>query len=168
MKNKIKLPLIVCLTCVLPLFPVAAIQFVDVTEAAGISFRHINGAEGAFHIPETLGAGGAFFDADNDGYLDIYLVNSGYWDTAPPVKQATSVLYRNNRDGTFTDITATARVGNRGNYGQGAACADYNNDGNIDLYVTNFGTNVLLSQQRRWHLYRCHNIRWCRRSRMEQ
>ena len=64
-------------------FLVAAIQFVDVTEEAGISFRHINGAEGAFHIPETLGAGGAFFDANNDGYLDIYLVNSGYWDTPP-------------------------------------------------------------------------------------
>ena len=143
MKNKIKLSLIALLTCVLPLFPVAAIQFVDVTEAAGIRFRHINGAEGAFHIPETLGAGGAFFDADNDGYLDIYLVNSGYWNTTPSVKQATSALYRNNRDGTFTDITAAARVGNRGNYGQGAACADYNNDGNVDLYVTNFGTNVL-------------------------
>ncbi len=143
MKNKTKLSLIVFLTCVLPLFSVAAIQFVDVTEEAGIRFRHINGAEGAFHIPETLGAGGAFFDADNDGYLDIYLVNSGYWNTAPSVTQATSALYRNNRDGTFTDITRTAGVANLGNYGQGVTCADYNNDGNIDLYVTNFGTNVL-------------------------
>ncbi len=143
MKNKIRLPLIVSLIYLLPLFPVAAIQFVDVTEEAGINFRHISGAEGAFHIPETLGAGGAFFDADNDGYLDIYLVNSGYWDTSPSAKQATSALYRNNRDGTFTDITATAKVGNRGNYGQGATCADFDNDGNVDLYVTNFGTNVL-------------------------
>lgn len=120
------------------MFSAAAIQFVDVTEEAGINFHHINGAEGAFHLPETLGAGGAFFDADNDGFLDVYLVNSGYWD-----KPAVSALYRNNRDGTFTDITTAARVENRGNYGQGAACADYNNDGNVDLYVTNFGANVL-------------------------
>ena len=143
MRNKTRLLLILLFIYVLPLFSVAAIQFVDVTEEAGISFRHINGAEGAFHIPETLGAGGAFFDADNDGYLDIYLVNSGYWDTSPSAKQTTSTLYRNNRDGTFTDITATAKVGNRGNYGQGVTCADYDNDGNVDLYVTNFGTNVL-------------------------
>ena len=143
MKNKTRFLLIGFLVYALPLFSVAAIQFVDVTENAGISFQHINGAEGAFHIPETLGAGGAFFDADNDGYLDIYLVNSGYWNTSPSAKQATSALYRNNRDGTFTDITATAKVGNRGNYGQGITSADYDNDGNVDLYVTNFGTNVL-------------------------
>ncbi len=126
-----------------PLSSFAAVQFVDVTAEAGINFQHINGAEGAYHLPETLGAGGAFFDADNDGYLDIYLVNSGYWDTSSSVKQALSTLYHNDGDGTFTDITAMAGVGNRGNYGQGAACADYNNDGNVDLYVTNFGANVL-------------------------
>ncbi len=131
------------LVCTVSLSSFAAVQFVDVTAEAGINFQHINGAEGAYHLPETLGAGGAFFDADNDGYLDIYLVNSGYWDTSSSVKQALSALYHNDGDGTFTDITATARVGNRGNYGQGAACADYNNDGNVDLYVTNFGTNVL-------------------------
>ena len=121
----------------------AAIQFVDVTEKADINFRHVNGAEGAYRLPETLGAGGAFFDADNDGFLDIYLVNSGYWDKPSSAKQAMSALYRNNGNGTFTDITQTARVANLGNYGQGAASADYNNDGNVDLYVTNFGANVL-------------------------
>ena len=136
MKNKHIFLFIILL--IYPLFSAAAIQFVDVTEEAGIDFHHINGAEGAFHLPETLGAGGAFFDADNDGFLDVYLVNSGYWD-----KPAVGALYRNNRDGTFTDITTAARVENRGNYGQGAACADYNNDGNVDLYVTNFGANVL-------------------------
>ncbi|MXZ01832.1 hypothetical protein F4Y93_14760 [Candidatus Poribacteria bacterium] len=143
MKDKTRFLLIVFLVYALPLFSAAAVQFVDVTEAAGIRFRHVNGAEGAFHIPETLGSGGAFFDADNDGYLDIYLVNSGYWNTSPSTKQVPNALYRNNRDGTFTDITATAKVGNRGNYGQGVASADYDNDGNVDLYVTNFGANVL-------------------------
>ena len=121
----------------------ATIQFVDVTTAAGINFRHINGAEGAYHLPETLGAGGAFFDADNDGDLDIYLVNSGYWKDSLSITEAHSMLYRNNGDSTFTDVTMTAGVGNRGNYGQGATCADYDNDGDVDLYVTNFGVNVL-------------------------
>ncbi|MCG9130377.1 VCBS repeat-containing protein [Candidatus Poribacteria bacterium] len=143
MKNKNIRLLIILFVCALPVLSAAAIQFVDVTEKAGINFHHVTGAEGAFHIPETLGAGGAFFDADNDGFLDIYLVNSGYWDKSPSARQAVSALYRNNRDGTFTDTTTAANVENRGNYGQGAACADYNNDGNVDLYVTNFGANVL-------------------------
>lgn len=141
MKSKNIFLLIILL--IYPLRSATAIQFVDVTDEAGIDFHHVNGAEGAFHLPETLGAGGAFFDADNDGFLDIYLVNSGYWDKPPSTRQAVSALYRNNRDGTFTDITTAARVENSGNYGQGAACADYNNDGNVDLYVTNFGANVL-------------------------
>ena len=135
--------LIVLLICVPRSQLSAEIQFVDVTAEAGINFRHINGAEGAYHLPETLGAGGAFFDADNDGNLDIYLVNSGYWKESSSGDETPSALYRNNGDGTFTDITMTAGVGNSGNYGQGAACADYDNDGDVDLYVTNFGVNVL-------------------------
>ena len=143
MKNKNVVIFIILLAYTVPVLSSAEVQFVDVTAEAGINFQHVNGAEGAYHLPETLGSGGAFFDADNDGYLDIYLVNSGYWDEVPSVKQVSSVLYRNNGDGTFTDRTATAGVANRGNYGQGVACADYNNDGNVDLYVTNFGANVL-------------------------
>ena len=135
--------LIVLLICVLFSPSSAAIQFVDVTAEAGIDFRHINGAEGAYHLPETLGAGGAFFDVDSDGDLDIYLVNSGYWKDSSATDEALSALYRNNGNGTFTDITVTAGVGNSGNYGQGTACADYDNDGDVDLYVTNFGVNTL-------------------------
>ena len=143
MKSKGMHLLIVLLICApLSLSP-AETQFVDVTTEAGINFRHINGAEGAYHLPETLGAGGAFFDADNDGNLDIYLVNSGYWKESSSGDETPSALYRNSGDGTFTDITMTAGVGNSGNYGQGAACADYDNDGDVDLYVTNFGVNVL-------------------------
>ena len=142
MKSKSICLLIISLICARSSLSPAAIQFVDVTAEAGINFRHINGAEGAYHLPETLGSGGAFFDADNDGNLDLYLVNSGYW-KASSADKARSALYRNNGDGTFTDITMTAGVGNRGNYGQGAACADYDNDGDVDLYVTNFGGNVL-------------------------
>ena len=143
MKSKNMHLLIILLICAPLSLSSAEIQFVDVTTEAGINFRHINGAEGAYHLPETLGAGGAFFDADNDGNLDIYLVNSGYWKESSSEHETPSALYRNNGNGTFTDIAMTAGVGNRGNYGQGAACADYDNDGDVDLYVTNFGVNVL-------------------------
>ena len=70
------------------------IHFTDVTDSTGIHFKHTDGAAGEFHLPETLGAGGAFFDYDNDGDLDLYLVNSA----------APSMLYRNNDDGTFVDV----------------------------------------------------------------
>ena len=109
------------------------IHFTDVTDSAGIHFKHTDGAAGEFHLPETLGAGGAFLDYNNDGYLDLYLVNSA----------ARSMLYRNNGDGTFTDVTRSAGVANQGSYGHGVACGDYDNDGSVDIYVTNFGSNRL-------------------------
>ena len=110
-----------------------SIRFTDVTDVAGIHFTHTNGASGEFHLPETLGAGGAFLDYNNDGHLDLYLVNSA----------APSVLYRNNGNSTFTDVTASAGVSNQGSYGHGVACGDYDNDGYVDLYITNFGANRL-------------------------
>ena len=111
----------------------SALHFADVTDSAGIDFTHVNGATGEFHLPETLGAGGAILDYDNDGNLDLYLVNSA----------APSALFRNNGDGTFMDVTAAAKVNNQGSYGHGVACGDVDNDGYVDIYVTNFGANRL-------------------------
>ncbi|MDE0019329.1 MAG: CRTAC1 family protein [Candidatus Poribacteria bacterium] len=117
-----------------PALPIESpIHFTDVTDVAGIYFKHADGAAGEFHLPETLGAGGAFLDYDNDGDLDLYLVNSA----------APSMLYRNNGNGTFTDITPSAGIDNQGSYGHGVACGDYDNDGYVDIYVTNFGANRL-------------------------
>ena len=93
-------------------------------------------------LPETTGAGCAFFDYDNDGWIDIYLVNSGkcdFYDPNPPLRNA---LFHNNRDGTFTDVTERAGVG-AGGYGQGVAVGDYDGDGWPDIYVTQYGRSIL-------------------------
>src|SRR6195256_3417161 len=90
--------------------------------ASKITFRHVNGRSPDYYLPETTGAGCAFFDFDNDGWMDIYLVNSGkcdFFDPSPPLRNA---LYRNNRDGTFNDVTEQAGVAT-GGYGMGVAVA---------------------------------------------
>jgi len=94
------------------------------------------------YLPESSGAGCAFLDYDNDGWMDIYLVNSGKCDFYDPPRPLRNALYRNNRDGTFTDVTEKAGVAG-GLYGMGVAVGDYNNDGLPDLYVTNYGRNIL-------------------------
>jgi len=109
---------------------------------SGISWRHVNGRSSEYYLPETTGAGSAFLDYDNDGWMDIYLVNSGrcdFYDPQPPLRNA---LYRNNRDGTFTDVTEKAGVAG-GGYGMGAAVGDYNSDGYPDLYVTQYERCIL-------------------------
>ena len=117
-------------------------QFVDVTLESGINFRHHDGRSGQKYLLETLGSGVSFFDYDNDSYIDLYIVNGadlpGCVSPIPP----TNILYRNNGDGIFTDVTAIAGVGNT-QYGVGCAAADYDNDGDVDLYITNYGPNVL-------------------------
>src|ERR687897_304899 len=114
-----------------PLLGAASRTFVDVTTSAGIRFRHHNGAFGRKYLPETMGSGGAFVDADGDGWLDVLLVNSKAW-PGQPTSRNRHALYRNNANGTFTDITVAAGLGLE-MYGMGAAAADYDNDGRVDI-----------------------------------
>jgi hypothetical protein len=109
---------------------------------SGITWTHDNAASPLKHFPETVGAGCAFFDYDNDGWMDVYLVNSGAADFFTPKKSLRNALYRNNGDGTFTDVTLKAGVAS-GKFGMGVAAADYNGDGWTDIYVTNYGRNLL-------------------------
>ena len=120
----------------------AEMQFSRVTEKAGIQFQHFNGATGEKHLVETMGGGAAFFDYNNDDYLDIYLVNGAPLTEKTADVLPTNYLYRNNGDGTFTDATLDTETGDTG-YGIGCCIGDYNNDGNRDLFITNFGHNVL-------------------------
>lgn len=109
---------------------------------SGITWVHTAGKSAAKHLPESSGPGCAFLDYDNDGWMDIYLVNSGKANFYTPEKPLRNALYRNNRDGTFTDVTEKAGVSG-GGYGMGVAVGDYNNDGLPDMYVTQVGHNIL-------------------------
>jgi hypothetical protein len=110
--------------------------------ASGLHWVHIAGKSHLKYLPESSGAGCAFLDYDNDGWMDIYLVNSGKCDFYAPAKPLRNALYRNNRDGTFTDVTEKAGVAG-GGYGMGVAVGDYNGDGLPDIYVTQYGRNIL-------------------------
>jgi hypothetical protein len=122
-------------------------RLVDVTAEAGITFVHSVGDDDMDNLIESNAAGCAFFDYDNDGDLDIYFVNGSYTEGVSGVRgrrnrgRLTNALYRNNGDGTFTDVTTQAGVGDKG-LGMGVAMADYDNDGDRDLLVTNYGPNV--------------------------
>ncbi len=111
----------------------ATVVFTDVTQEAGIDFEHHNGRSGRKYLPETLGSGCAFFDYDNDGLPDIFLVNSKPWSGS--AQGVTSKLYRNAGGGRFEDVTEAAGLASA-MYGMGVAAADYDNDGFSDLYVT--------------------------------
>ena len=112
-----------------------------------ITWRHVNGRSPEYYLPETTGAGCAFLDYDNDGWMDIYLVNSGSCDFLTPKPPLRNALYRNNRDGTFTDVTEKAGVAG-GGYGMGAAVGDYDGDGWPDLYLTQYGRSILYRNNR--------------------
>ncbi len=109
------------------------VQFADITKAAGIAFTHNSGRAGKRWLPETMGSGCAFFDADGDGWPDIVLVNSKDW--TPRGRRSLQALYRNNKNGTFTNVTAGSGLDIE-LYGLGVAFADYDNDGRDDLYLT--------------------------------
>jgi enediyne biosynthesis protein E4 len=111
-------------------------------EASGIRWVHDNGASPEHYLPETLGPGCAFLDYDNDGWMDIFLVNSGPCDFYKPRQPICSALYRNNRDGTFTDVTEQAGI-RVGSFGMGVAVGDYDNDGFPDIFQTAYGRPIL-------------------------
>ena len=116
--------------------------FRDVARAVGLDFVHVNGASEQRLLPEILGAGGLFLDFDDDGWLDVFLVDGGSVADAAMARRARHRLYRNRGDGTFEDVTTTSGIRHR-EYGMGACAGDYDNDGLIDLYVTSVGPNQL-------------------------
>jgi hypothetical protein len=118
------------------------VLFTDITEPAGITFKHVSSPEKRY-IVESMSGGVALLDYDNDGYLDIYLVNSLTADMVKANQKTRSALYRNNGDGTFADVTDNAGVGDIG-WGMGVATGDYDNDGFEDIYVTCLGPDHLL------------------------
>jgi hypothetical protein len=111
-------------------------------EKSGITWVRSSGKSPEKYLPESSGAGCAFLDYDNDGWMDIYLINSGKCDFFTPNPPLRNALYKNNRDGTFTDVTEKAGVA-AGGYGQGAAVGDYDGDGFPDIYVTQYGRSIL-------------------------
>src|ERR1043166_4396455 len=119
------------------------VTFVEVPPSQSkITWVHDNGRSELRHLPETCGGGGLFFDYDNDGWMDIYLVNSGPSDFYSPPTRLKNALYRNNHDGTFTAVTDKAGVAG-GTFRMGVAAGDYDGDGWVDLYVTSYGRNLL-------------------------
>lgn len=116
-------------------------RLADVTSSAGIDFHHNTGAFGGKYLPETLGSGCAFLDYDNDGWQDILLVNGADW-PGHRKRRSTLKLYRNDRNGRFTDVTRAAGL-DLEMYGMGVACADYNNDGWTDIFITCVGQSRL-------------------------
>jgi hypothetical protein len=114
----------------------------DVTKEMGITFKHTDGSSGRYYIVETVTAGLALFDYNNDGLIDIYFLNGAPLKGSKYVTVPKNALYRNEGNWKFTDVTEQAGVGDTG-YGLGVAIGDYDNDGYQDIYVTNFGPNVL-------------------------
>jgi hypothetical protein len=120
------------------------VQFRDVTREAGIHFHHERAQSPQRLYPETMGAGVAWIDYDQDGYLDAFFVNSGYTPNFHPAEPPQPALYHNNGDGTFTDVTAASNIHTDGTMFFGVAVADYDNDGFPDIYMTGYRHSVLL------------------------
>jgi enediyne biosynthesis protein E4 len=120
------------------------VRFHDVTSAAGIHFHHERAQSPQRLYPETMGAGVAWIDYDQDGYFDAFFVNSGYTPFFRPAQPPQPALYHNNRDGTFTDVTAASKIHTDGTMYFGVAVGDYDNDGYPDIYMTGYRHSVLL------------------------
>ena len=127
----------------LPLGAQESPLFVDVTETSGLAFRHFNGQSGKRYIPEIMGSGGGFLDYDGDGDMDALLLSGAPFPTTPPQQSAPrNRLFRNDGTGHFSDVTDASGLGHEG-HGMGVAAGDIDNDGDIDVLVTNFGPDVL-------------------------
>ncbi|MHC5115341.1 MAG: CRTAC1 family protein [Planctomycetota bacterium] len=114
--------------------------FAEITESAGLRFQHDPGVDGSYYMPQIMGAGGAMLDYDGDGDLDLYLINGAHRErgaAAPPANR----LFRHEPDGTFLDVTASSGLGDTG-FGMGVAVGDVDNDGDLDVYVTNYGPDA--------------------------
>ena len=131
------------LLLLLAIFALNGVTFEEVPpQTSKITWVHNNAQSADRQLPETVGAGCAFLDYDNDGWMDIYFVNSGPSDFFTPTTPLKNALYHNNHDGTFTDVTDKAGVAG-GKFGMGVAAGDFDGDGYVDLYVTNYGSNIL-------------------------
>jgi enediyne biosynthesis protein E4 len=119
------------------------VTFTDVARAAGLSFTHNNAASAEKYLIETMGSGCGWIDYDQNGLLDIYLVNGAATRLYSPKRPLRSALYKNNGDGSFTDVTERAGVGAEGLFGMGVAVGDYDNDGFPDLFVLGYGRCIL-------------------------
>ena len=119
------------------------VTYVDVAAAAGINFQHDNAASAEKYLIETMGSGCGWIDYDRNGLMDLYLVNGAATRLYTPKHRLQSALYRNNGDGTFTDVTAKSGVGAEGLFGMGIAVGDYDNDGFPDLFVLGYGRCIL-------------------------
>ena len=120
----------------------ASAELVDVTAASGLDFTHDNGATGELYYPEMMQGGAALFDADDDGLLDVYLIQSGPLPPRPGDAAHENRFFRNLGNGQFEDHTGTSGLGDR-HYGSGVATGDFDADGKVDVYVTNLGRNQL-------------------------
>lgn len=116
--------------------------FTDITKQSGLNFVHEPGVDGSYFMPESMGSGGAFFDYDQDGDLDIYLINGAWHGKSRKSETLKNHLFRQESNHTFTDVTESSGLGDTG-YGMGAAVADIDNDGDQDVYITNYGPDQL-------------------------
>ena len=119
-----------------------AVTFENVAMAAGIAFTHTNGASPEKYLVETMGSGALFFDYDNDGWIDLFLVDGGSLADPALNGRARHRLFRNRGNGSFADVTEASGI-QHAEYGMGACAGDVDNDGRTDLYITNYGPNVL-------------------------